>query len=320
MASTVRKVAIIGMGYVGSSCAYSLINQSICDEIMLIDRNQDRAYAQALDLSHCMDFIHSRTKIYTGSYEQCGDFDIVILCAGPNPKEGQTRLDVLDAAIGVASGIVAKVMESGFSGIFLIASNPVDVITYYVRRLSGLPRSRVLGTGTSIDSSRLKTLLSEYLSVDPRSVNGYVLGEHGESQFPAWSHVTIGGKPLLDILEQHPQRFGHMNLEEIAYKTRNAGWEIFHRKGSTHYGIGNALAHITRSILNDDHRVIAVSAILEGEYGQDEVCVGVPAILTRQGVKEIVELRLPEKEQNQFAASCEIIRASIATVAENASG
>lgn len=202
-------------------------------------------------------------------------------------------------------------MDSGFEGIFIAASNPVDLVTYMVWKMSGLPRSQVLGSGTSIDTSRLKTLISEFLPVDPRSVHGYVLGEHGESQFPAWSHVTVGGKPIKDILLQHPQRFAHLKLDDIALRTKNAGWDIYRRKGSTHYGIGNALAHIVRSILNDDHKVTAVSAVLDGEYGQRGLAVGVPAIISRQGVKEIVELNLTENEKEQFAASCSIIAEAI---------
>ncbi|UUZ93695.1 L-lactate dehydrogenase [Paenibacillus sp. P25] len=315
MGSKARKVAIVGAGHVGASCAYSLVNQSVCDEIMLIDRTPDRAYAQALDLSHCMDFVHTRTKIYTGTYEQCGDMDIVILCAGGTPKHSINRLDVLDLAYEIHSSIIPRIMAGGFDGIFLAASNPVDLVTYMVWRMSGLPRGQVLGTGTSIDSSRLKTPLSEILPVDPRSVQGYVLGEHGDSQFPAWSHVTVGGKPILDILAQHPQRFAHLDLKEIALKTKDAGWEIYSRKGSTHYGIGNALASITRSILNDDHKIIAVSAILEGEYGQTGVCAGVPAIIGRQGMKEILELNLTPREKEQFDHSCSIIRGCIQRLA-----
>ncbi|MFC4779521.1 L-lactate dehydrogenase [Paenibacillus sp. GCM10023252] len=311
MGSRARKVAIVGVGHVGASCAYSLLNQSICDEIMLISRTPDRAYAEALDLSHCMDFVHSRTKIYPGSYTDCRDADIVILCAGAHPKPGQHRLDMADSAAEIHKPMISQIMASGFSGLFLAAANPVDLVTYMVWKLSGLPRGQVLGTGTSIDSSRLKTLLSEYLPVDPRSVQGYVLGEHGESQFPAWSHVTIGGKPILDIIAQHPGRFGHMKLDEIALQTKNAGWEIYNRIGHTHYGIGNALAHITRSILNDDHRIIAVSAILDGEYGQQDLCLGVPGIITRSGIREIVELNLSEREQEQFLYSSGMIRSAI---------
>lgn len=311
MRSKARKVAIVGVGNVGSSCAYSLINQSICDEIMLIGRTPDRVVAQALDMSHGMDFVHSRTKIYTGMYEDCSDMDVVILSAGGYPPKGQDRMGMLNSVTGIYERIVPQIMSSGFSGIFLAAANPVDVVTYVVWKLSGLPRGHVIGTGTSIDSARLKTLLCEHFSVDPRSVQGYVLGEHGESQFPAWSHVTIGGKPIRDILAQHPVRFGHVKLHEIAEQTKNAGWEIYTRMGSTHYGIGNALAYITRSILNDEHRIIAVSSILEQEYNQTGIAAGVPAIITRSGIKEIVELNLTPQEERQMDFSCGTIRSAI---------
>ncbi|WP_274649644.1 L-lactate dehydrogenase [Paenibacillus humicola] len=303
-----RKVAVIGTGFVGSSCAYSLVNQSICDELVLIDRTKERSLAHALDLSHCSDFTHSRTKVTAGGYEACGDADIVVLCAGTKPKPGGTRLDLLEGTADIYKSAVPQIMASGFDGIFVNAANPVDIITYAVWKWSGLPRGRVVGTGTSIDSSRLKTLLCEHLPVDPRSVQGYVLGEHGESQFPAWSHVTIGGKPVLDILAQHPQRFGHLKLEEIEAKTRDAGWEIMQRKGSTYYGIASAIAAIVRSILNDDHKITAVSAVLDGEYGCRDLCAGVPAILNRQGVAELVELNLTPDEQERLARSFAVLR------------
>ncbi|AIQ62143.1 lactate dehydrogenase [Paenibacillus stellifer] len=311
MKSKSRKVAIVGSGMVGSSCAYSMVNQSICDEIMMVDRTYDRAMAQALDLSHCADFMGTRTKVYAGTASDCGSMDIVILTAGANPKAGQTRLDVLDEAAVITRSIVEPIMASGFDGIFVIAANPVDIVTYLVWQISGLPRHRVIGTGTSIDSSRLKTLLSEVFSIDPRSVNGYAMGEHGESQFVAWSHVTIGGKPILHILEQHRERFKHLDLNDIARKTKDAGWEIFTRKGSTHFGIGSALAYITRSILNDEHKIIAVSAILDGEYGQSGICIGAPAIIAGEGIQELLELNLNEEENAKFLSSCNIIRAGI---------
>lgn len=314
MKSKTRKVAIVGSGMVGSSCAYSMVNQAICDEIMMISRTYDHAMAQALDLSHCMDFTGTRTKVYAGTYNDCAGMDVVILTAGANPQPGQTRLDVLDAAAAMTSEIVTSIMAGGFDGIFLVAANPVDIVTYMVWKMSGLPRHRVIGTGTSIDSSRLKTLLSDVFSIDPRSVNGYALGEHGESQFVAWSHVTIGGKPILHILDQHRERFSHLDLDDIARKTKDAGWEIFTRKGSTHFGIGSALAYITRSILNDEHKIIAVSAILDGEYGQNEVCAGVPAIIGRGGIQELLELNLNEEESRKFDASCEVVRSGIGSL------
>lgn len=314
MAKKARKVTIVGSGLVGTACAYSMINQSICDEIMMIDRTYDRAVAHALDLSHCMDFTPARTKVSAGRLEDCRDMDVVVLTAGANPKPGQTRLDVLEEAEKITRDIVSRIVGGGFDGVFVVAANPVDIVTYIVREVSGFPRNRVIGTGTSIDSARLKTLLSEVFSIDPRSVNGYAMGEHGESQFVAWSHVTIGGKPLLHILEQHKERFRHVHLDEIAQKTKDAGWEIFTRKGNTQFGIGNALAYLVRSILNDEHKIIAVSAVLEGEYGQTGVCAGVPAIIGDGGIEEVLELNLTWEEQRKFAQSCEILKTAIANL------
>ncbi|WP_313639835.1 L-lactate dehydrogenase [Paenibacillus sp.] len=311
MKSKSRKVAIVGAGMVGSSCAYSMVNQAICDEIMMIDRTYDRAMAQALDLSHCMDFTNTRTKVYAGTHSDCAGMDVVILTAGANPTAGQTRLDVLEASAVITREIITNIMAGGFDGIFVVAANPVDIVTYMVWKISGLPRHRIIGTGTSIDSSRLKTLLSDVFSIDPRSVNGYALGEHGESQFVAWSHVTIGGKPILQIMDQHRERFHHLDLEDISRKTKDAGWEIFTKKGSTHFGIGSALAYITRSILNDEHKIIAVSAILDGEYGQSGVCTGVPAIIGNTGIQELLELNLNTEEAEKFNASCSIVRSGI---------
>lgn len=311
MAKKSRKVTIVGSGLVGAACAYSMINQSICDEIMMIDRTYDRAVAQALDLSHCMDFTSTRTKVVAGRLEDCRDVDVVVLTAGANPKPGQSRLDVLGEAEKITRDLVGRIVGGGFTGVFVIAANPVDIVTYLVHEISGFPRSRVIGTGTSIDSARLKTLLSDVFSIDPRSVNGYALGEHGDSQFVAWSHVTIGGKPLLHILDQHKERFKDVNLDEIERKTKDAGWEIFTRKGNTQFGIGNALAYIVRSILNDEHKITAVSAVLNGEYGQSGICTGVPAIIGEGGIEEILELNLTDEEQRKFDHSCQILKSAM---------
>lgn len=311
-----RKVAIIGSGLVGSSCAYAMINQSICDEIVIVSRNHEHALAQALDLSHCADFTSTRTRVRAGHYADCADADIVVMTAGANVKAGQTRMDIIADAAAITREVTTSVMESGFDGIFVVAANPVDVVTHITAQVSGLPRHRVIGTGTSIDSARLKTLLADVFQVDPRSVHGYAMGEHGESQFVAWSHVTIGGKPILHIAEEHKLRFPDLDLQDIARKTKDAGWEIFTRKGSTQFGIGSAIAYITRSILNDDHRIIAVSAILDGEYGQRDVCVGVPAIIGADGIEELIEFNLSDEEKSSFERSCEIIRAGLDVVTQ----
>mgnify|MGYP003413362384 FL=1 len=315
MNCTTRKVAIVGTGFVGSSTAYSLVNQNICDEIMLIDINTERALGEAMDLQHCVDFTTTaRTKVTVGSYEECTDMDIVIITAGGPPKPGQTRLDTLEVSAQIAKSVVKGVMASGFNGIFLVASNPVDIITYLVWKESGLPRNQVIGTGTSIDSSRLKQILSQHIDVDPRSIHGFVLGEHGDSSFVAWSHLTIGTKPFMQIMDEHKGRFSGIDLEEIPVQVQKAGFEILARKGTTYYAIGNALAYITRSIFNNDYKVIAVSSVLDGEYGMKDICTGVPAIITREGIKEIVELNLTVEEKAKFERSNQILREYMAKI------
>ncbi|MFS0780191.1 L-lactate dehydrogenase [Bacillus sp. 1P06AnD] len=308
MIRSTRKVAIIGTGFVGASAGYSIVNQNIVDELVLIDVNTERALGEVMDLQHCVDFTSSRTKVHLGTYDDCKNMDIIIITAGGPPKPGQTRLDTLEISAKIAKSIVTEVMKSGFSGIFLVASNPVDIITYLVWKESGLPRNQVLGTGTSLDSSRLKSILSQHIDVDPRSIHGYTMGEHGDSQFVAWSHLTIGGKPFMQILDEHKEKFSNIDLDEITDQVRKAGFEILNRKGTTYYGIGNAIAYITRSIFNDDHKIIAVSTILNGEYGMKDICMGVPAIITRHGVKEVVELRLTDEEMNKFRQSESILK------------
>lgn len=308
MQKHIRKVAIIGTGLVGSSAAYSIINQGIADELLLVDINEERAFGEAMDLSHCIDFTNSRTKVANAHYEDMEDVDIIIITAGPPPKPGQTRLDTLGIGANIMKEMIPKIMASGFNGIFLIASNPVDIITYHVWKLSGLPRNRVIGTGTSLDSARLKTYLSQILDVDPRSIQGYTMGEHGDSQFAAWSHVTVGGKPLLQILEEQKDRFGTVDLDQMVEDVKKVGFEILKRKGTTYYGIGNALAFITKSIFNDDHSIIALSCILDGEYGDSDICTGVPAVITREGVKEVVELSLAPAEIKKFEHSNSVLR------------
>ncbi|WP_050616364.1 L-lactate dehydrogenase [Bacillus testis] len=314
MICSTRKVAIIGTGFVGASAGYSIVNQNIVDELVLIDVNRERAYGEVMDLQHCVDFTTSRTKVRLGSYEDCKNMDIIIVTAGGPPKPGQTRLDTLEISAKIAKSIVHEVMKTGFSGIFLVASNPVDIITYLIWKESGLPRNQVLGTGTSLDSSRLKSILSEHIDVDPRSIQGYTMGEHGDSQFVAWSHLTIGGKPFMQILEEHKEKYSGIDLDEITDQVRKAGFEILNRKGTTYYGIGNAIAYITRSIFNDDYKIIAVSTVLDGEYGMKDVCMGVPAIITRSGVKEVVELRLTEDEMEKFRHSEQILKEHMAII------
>ena len=311
MFSKIRKVAIVGTGLVGSSTAFSLITQGICDEILMIDINKEKALGEVMDLKHCIEYLNRNTKIKVGDYEECSDVDIVVITAGAPPKPGQTRLDTLDLSAKIVESIVNPIMSSGFKGHFIIVSNPVDIIAYYVYKLSGLPKSNVIGSGTSIDSARLKNFIGDLFNVDPRSVQAYSMGEHGDSQMVPWSHVYIGGKPFNKVIEDNKDRVGEVDLDKLVLDTARAGWEVYNRKGTTYYAIASATVGIIKAIINDENKIIPVSTLLDGEYGEYNVFSGVPAVLNSEGVKEVVEIDMKEEELRKFKASNEIIRGYI---------
>ncbi|MGG7060243.1 L-lactate dehydrogenase [Clostridium nigeriense] len=308
MFSKTRKVAIVGSGLVGSSTAFSLITQGVCDEVLMIDINREKALGEVMDLKHCIEYLNRNTKIKVGAYEECSDVDIVVITAGAPPKPGQTRLDTLDLSAKIVESIVNPIMASGFKGHFIIVSNPVDIIAYHVYKLSGLPKSNVIGSGTSVDSARLKNFIGDLFNVDPRSVQAYSMGEHGDSQMVPWSHVYIGGKPFNKVIEDNKDRAGEVDLDKLVLDTARAGWEVYNRKGTTYYAIAAATVGIIKAIINDENKIIPVSTLLDGEYGEYNVFSGVPAVLNSQGVKEVVEIDMTEEELRKFKASNEILR------------
>lgn len=302
------KVAIVGSGLVGSSTAFSLLTQGICDEILLIDINEEKAYGEVLDLQNSIDFLNRNVKLKSGKYEDCHDADIVVITAGAPPSKGQTRLDSLELSMKISESIVTPVMASGFDGIFIIVSNPVDLIAHYVYKLSGLPKNQVIGTGTAIDSARLKNFIGDLVNVDPRSVYAYSLGEHGDSQMVPWSTVTISGKNFLDVIKDNQTLVGEVDLDQLVYRTAQEGWEIYNRKGTTYYGIASATAGIIKTILQDENKIMPVSTLLEGEYGETGIFAGVPTVLNRTGAADVLELHLTEEEKLRFKASTTLIK------------
>ena len=307
-----RKVALIGTGMVGMSYAYGMLNQSACDELVLIDVNRLRAEGEAMDLNHGLAFAPSNMKIYAGDYGDCEDADIVVICAGVAQKEGDTRLDLLKRNAAVFQSIVDPVTASGFNGIFLVATNPVDIMTRITCDLSGFNPRRVLGTGTTLDTARLRYLLGGYLNADPRNVHAYVIGEHGDSEFVPWSQAMLATKPVLELCRQSGGRYCSEELDKIAEEVRTAAYKIIEAKRATYYGIGMALTRITRAVFGNESSVLTVSAMLRGEYGQKDVFVGVPCIVNRSGIQRVLELNLSEEEQARFSASCETLRESYA--------
>lgn len=306
-----RKVALIGTGMVGMSYAYAMLNQSVCDEMVLIDVNKKRAEGEAMDLNHGLAFAPSNMKIFAGEYEDCEDADIVVICAGVAQKEGETRLDLLKRNAEVFRSIIDPVTASGFNGIFLVATNPVDIMTRITCDLSGFNPRRVLGTGTTLDTARLRYLLGGYLKADPRNVHAYVIGEHGDSEFVPWSQAMLATKPISDLCgEVGTRKVCQEDLDQISEEVRGAAYRIIEAKQATYYGIGMAMTRITKAILGDEHSVLTVSAMLKGEYGQSNVFAGVPCIINKNGIQSVLTLSLTEQELARFAGSCDTLRES----------
>lgn len=303
------KVAIVGCGNVGSTTAYSLINQGLCEEIVLIDVNKEKAYAEALDMQHSMFFMNRNILVKAGDYADCQDANIVVITASaPMPKESHNRLEMLAPSMRIISDIVNSVMASGFNGIFVVVSNPVDVMSYMVWKLSGLPARQVIGSGTALDTARLCCNLATLYDLDCKSVEAFVLGEHGDTEFMSYSTATIGGKYLSDVMADNENRTKDATKESLLQKTREAGWEIFNRKGNTCYGIAASTSAIVKSILFNENRILPVSVCLQGQYGLDGMYLSVPTILNASGAKEIVEIRLTDEEKQDLSASAEVIR------------
>ncbi len=307
MQSGKRKVVIVGTGMVGMSYAYCLLNQSVCDELVLIDVNKLRAEGEAMDLNHGLAFANASMTIYAGDYEDCCDADIVVIAAGVAQKPGETRLDLLKRNAVVFRSIVEPVVASGFNGIFLVATNPVDIMTRITCELSGFNARRVLGSGTALDTARLRYLLGDYLKTDPRNIHAYVMGEHGDSEFVPWSQALLATKPILELCQEDGDCKRQNRLSLIEEEVRTAAYKIIEAKRATYYGIGMALTRITKAILGDEHSVLTVSAMLKGEYGQRDVFVGVPCIINQNGVQKILPLKLTEEEMEKLNQSCKTL-------------
>ncbi len=308
MENNTRKIVLVGTGFVGMSFAYALLNQNACDELVLIDIDKKRAMGEAMDLNHGLAFSGSHMKIYAGDYDDCSDADIVAICAGVAQKPGETRIDLLKRNAEVFRSIVGPVMTSGFAGVFLIATNPVDIMTHVTQKLSGMDYHRVIGTGTTLDTARLRYMLGDYFSVDPRNIHAYVMGEHGDSEFVPWSQALVATKPVLTHCAETGGKFCCTEMERISEEVKNAAQKIIEAKKATYYGIGMAMVRIVRAIFGNENSILTVSAMLNGEYGQHNVYAGVPSVVNRNGVREIVQLSLNSEELSRLHDSCELLR------------
>lgn len=313
MKNRVNRVALIGTGAVGSSYAFALLNQGVTEELVLIDLNKEKSEGDAMDLNHGMPFAPGPTKIWFGDYSDCAEADLVVICAGANQKPGETRLDLVEKNTLIFKGIVEQVMNSGFDGIFLVATNPVDILSYAVWKFSGLPKERVIGSGTILDTARFRFLLGDYFNVDTRNVHAYIIGEHGDTELPVWSHANIAGRQISHWMTKD-SNYKQEDLEELFHNVRDAAYHIIERKGATYYGIAMGLVRLTKAILQNENSVLTVSAYLDGEYGQSDVYIGVPAVVNRDGIREIVHLQLDENEKVKFAHSVKVLKKSMGPV------
>jgi len=301
-----NKVVIIGCGNVGMSYAYALLNQrTYVNELVLIDLDMERVIGEVMDLNHCLAFAPSPISIKAGDYSDCCDASIVCIAAGANQNPGETRMDLINKNSVIFKSIIENVVKSGFSGIFLIATNPLDVMTYITYKYSGFSPNKVIGSGTSLDTARLRYMIGEKLDINPKNIHAYVIGEHGDSEFVPWSNANISLQNIRDYLTDD-------ELDEIYVNVRDAAYDIIDRKGSTHYGIGACLVRITNAILGDENSIITIST-----YDSDnDVFIGSPAILNKSGVKKKIYIKLNKSEEEKLQNSIDVIKRAIESIKE----
>ncbi|OJT34546.1 L-lactate dehydrogenase [Staphylococcus ureilyticus] len=301
-----NKVVLIGDGAVGSSYAFAVVAQGLADELVIIDLDEAKVKGDVADLNHSAPYGDSPVKVKAGSYEDCSNADLIVITAGAAQKPGETRLDLVEKNTKIFKDIVTKIMSTGFNGIFLIATNPVDVLSYVTQKVSGLPKTQVIGSGTILDTARFKFELAQEFGVSPWSVDAQIIGEHGDSELAIWSQANIAGQPLYNLLNDNPDK--QHRIDEIFTNTRDAAYEIIQSKGATYYGIAMGLVRITQAILKNQNVVLPVSSYLEGEYKQEDVYIGVPTLINRNGAVKVYETQLNSEESEKFENSAIILK------------
>lgn len=305
-----RKVAIVGCGFVGSASAFALMQSGLFSEMVLIDVDHERAEGEALDIGHGMPLARPM-QIYAGDYDDAQDAAIIVVTAGANQKPGETRLDLVKKNVAIFKSIMPEFAKRDCKGIMLVVANPVDILTYAAIKLSGMPTKRVIGSGTVLDTARLKYLLSEHLCVDSRSIHTFIIGEHGDSEFATWSSANVSGVPLHDFCEMR----GHHNhaeaMREIEASVRNSAYEIIKRKHATYYGIAMAVKRICEAIIRDEKSVLAVSSLMSGVYGIEDVALSMPAIVGKDGVEDLIPVRLSAEEHKKLRESANVLKGVI---------
>ena len=301
------KVVLVGTGFVGMSMAYAMLNRGGVNELVLIDIDKDKTIGEEMDLSHGLPFAPQKMIIKAGDYDECKDAEVVVITAGIAQKPGQTRLELAETNTKIMKSITKSIMASGFNGVIVVASNPVDLMTYVVAKVSGLPKNQVFGSGTVLDTARLRYVTADYLDVSSKNIHAYVMGEHGDSSFVPWKHAYVGCKKIEDVMKD--RNLPLEKLEDLHKAVVDAAYEIIEKKKATYYGIGVALTRIVKAIIENENSILTVSTYLKnGEYGQDDVYIGVPAIINSKGVRELLNLDLNSEEQAKLDNSCKILK------------
>ena len=302
-----KKVAIVGCGFVGSSSAFALMQSGLFSEMVLIDVDKNRAEGEALDISHGVPFA-SPMKIYAGDYSDVSDAAMIVVTAGAAQKPGETRLDLVNKNVGIFKSIIPEIRKSGFNGVLLIVSNPVDVLTYAAIKMSGLPEGQVIGSGTVLDTARLKQMLGEHVEVDPRDVHAYVMGEHGDSEFVAWSSAMVAGVPLDTFCELHGHTDHEATQTRIAEDVKNSAYTIIEKKRATYYGVAMAVKRICTAVMRDEQAVLPVSSLMVGEYGLEDIAISMPTVVGRDGVVCRVPVSINDEEKAQLHESASALK------------
>lgn len=316
-ATNKSKIVVVGAGKVGASVAYTIMMNNLTSEIVLVDVDRGRARGEALDISHGIAYFKQLT-IRDGDFSDCADADVIVITAGIPRQPGQTRIDLARNNVAVTRDIVKRIMEHATNPLFVVISNPVDVLTYVVQKESGLPANRVIGSGTTLDTGRFRYLLSQHCKVDVRNVHAYIVGEHGDSEVPVWSRASIASKPFDEYCEDCPRRCLKINRQQIFEQTRDAGAEIIKLKGATFYGIALAATRIVGAIMGDENSVLTVSSVLNGNYGIEDVALSLPCIVNRNGIDRYLDIRMSDEELTQLKESADKLKAVLDEVYDTA--
>ena len=302
-----RKVGIVGCGFVGSSIAFALMQSKLYSEMVLVDVNGAKAEGEAMDISDGLPYA-APMNICSGTYEDLGDASLIIITAGVNQKPGETRLQLIEKNRTIMDGIIGEIKQTPFEGILLIVSNPVDILTYEALKVSGHPENKVIGSGTVLDTARLKDEISKHLTVDSQNVHTMIIGEHGDSEVPIWSITNIAGVPLNDFCELRGFYEHQEGMKKLYENVRDSAYRIIERKGATYYGIAMAVTRIARCIVRDEHAVLPISTMIRGQYGIEDICLSIPSILGKDGVEKVLEIKLNEGELNNLRKSAEELK------------